>query len=141
MDPFREEVWDYNIAIAREAVRKGFDEVQFDYVRFPTDGQLVGRPLCASPTTRRRACPPSPASWSARGGRSAPRARFVGADIFGYTAFNENDTDIGQRVEELAPHVDYLCPMVYPSGYHVGIPGYPQPGGQPLPRSSTRACG
>src|SRR5262249_22796145 len=40
VDPFRQEVWDYNIAIAQEAVRKGFDEVQFDYVRFPTDGKL-----------------------------------------------------------------------------------------------------
>src|SRR5207253_9412288 len=40
VDPFREEVWAYNIAIAREAVRRGFDEVQFDYVRFPTDAKL-----------------------------------------------------------------------------------------------------
>src|SRR3984893_1779735 len=40
VDPFREEVWDYSIAIAKEAVSKGFDEVQFDYVRFPTDGKL-----------------------------------------------------------------------------------------------------
>jgi len=40
VDPFREQVWDYDIAIAKEAVSKGFDEVQFDYVRFPTDGRL-----------------------------------------------------------------------------------------------------
>jgi hypothetical protein len=51
----------------------------------------------------------------------------VGADLFGYTAFNENDTDIGQRIEEVAPHLDYICPMVYPSGYHKGIPGYANP--------------
>jgi hypothetical protein len=51
----------------------------------------------------------------------------VAADVFGYTAFNENDTDIGQRIEELAPHLDYISPMVYPSGYHVGIPGYRNP--------------
>src|SRR5213076_2994117 len=49
---------------------------------------------------------------------------FVSADVFGYTAFNENDTDIGQRVEELTPHLDYISPMVYPSGYQRGIPGY-----------------
>src|SRR5262249_15665751 len=41
VDPFQEEVWSYNIAIAKEAVRKGFDEIQFDYVRFPTDGRLA----------------------------------------------------------------------------------------------------
>ena len=52
---------------------------------------------------------------------------FLGADVFGYTAFNANDTDIGQRVEELAPHLDYICPMVYPSGYHLGIPGFRNP--------------
>jgi len=40
VDPFREEVWAYNIAIGQEAIRRGFDEVQFDYVRFPTDGKL-----------------------------------------------------------------------------------------------------
>ena len=39
-DPFREEVWDYNIAIAIEAATKGFDEIQFDYIRFPSDGEL-----------------------------------------------------------------------------------------------------
>ncbi|MGH7400402.1 MAG: putative glycoside hydrolase, partial [Candidatus Rokuibacteriota bacterium] len=52
---------------------------------------------------------------------------YVAADVFGYTAFNENDTDIGQRVEEMAPHLDYFSPMVYPSGYHKGIPGYRNP--------------
>ena len=52
---------------------------------------------------------------------------FLGADIFGYTAFNANDTDIGQRIEELSPHLDYICPMVYPSGYHLGIPGVRNP--------------
>ena len=40
VDPFREEVWKYNVAIAREAAKRGFDEIQFDYVRFPTDGKL-----------------------------------------------------------------------------------------------------
>ena len=56
---------------------------------------------------------------------------FVAADVFGYTAFNENDTDIGQRVEELSQHLDYICPMVYPSGYHRGIPGVRNPVAQP----------
>jgi hypothetical protein len=51
----------------------------------------------------------------------------MAADLFGYTAFNENDTDVGQRIEELAPHLDYICPMVYPSGYHRGIPGFRNP--------------
>jgi hypothetical protein len=65
---------------------------------------------------------------------------FIAADLFGYTAFNANDTDIGQRIEELAPHLDYICPMVYPSGYHLGIPGYRNPVAHPyeVVRESVR---
>jgi hypothetical protein len=130
VDPFHEEVWDYNIAIAREAVRKGFDEVQFDYVRFPTDGKL-GAARYSKPNTKDTRLP-AVAAFLARARREiGPLGAFVGADIFGYTAFNENDTDIGQRIEELAPHVDFLCPMVYPSGYHLGIPGYRNPVAHP----------
>jgi hypothetical protein len=126
VDPFREEVWAYNIAIAREAALKGFDEIQFDYVRFPTDGRL-GQARYSKPVTRATRLP-AVASFLERARRElAPLGVFVAADIFGYTAFNENDTDIGQRIEELAPHVDFICPMVYPSGYHLGIPGYRNP--------------
>ena len=126
VDPFREEVWDYNIAIARETVRRGFDEVQFDYVRFPTDGRL-GAARYARPNTRQTRLP-AVAGFLARARRElGAMGAFVAADVFGYTAFNENDTDIGQRIEELAPHVDYFSPMLYPSGYHRGIPGYRNP--------------
>ena len=126
VDPFREEVWDYNLAIAREAVRRGFDEVQFDYVRFPTDGRL-GAARYARPNTRQTRLP-AVTGFLARARRElGAMGAFVAADVFGYTAFNENDTDIGQRIEELAPHLDYLSPMVYPSGYQRGIPGYRNP--------------
>jgi hypothetical protein len=130
VDPFRTEVWDYNIAIAREAVRKGFDEVQFDYVRFPTDGKLAAARYARENVKANRLPAIAGVLERARmelGGMGA----FVAADVFGYTAFNENDTDIGQRIEELAPHLDYICPMVYPSGYHVGIPGYRNPVANP----------
>jgi hypothetical protein len=130
VDPFREDVWDYNIAIAREAVAKGFDEIQFDYVRFPTDGKL-GAARYARPTST-EARLGAIAGFLGRARRQlGPLGAFVAADVFGYTAFNENDTDIGQRIEELAPHLDYICPMVYPSGYHVGIPGYRNPVAHP----------
>ncbi len=130
VDPFREEVWDYNIAIAREAAEKGFDEIQFDYVRFPTDGRLGVARFARPSTTRSRL--EAIAGFLARARRElGATGAFVAADVFGYTAFNENDTDIGQRIEELAPHLDYLCPMVYPSGYHVGIPGFRNPVAHP----------
>ena len=126
VDPFREEVWAYNIAIAQEAVRKGFDEVQFDYVRFPTDGKLSAAKY-AKPNNRETRLPAIVGFLSRARKEIGAMGAFVAADVFGYTAFNENDTDIGQRVEELTPHLDYVCPMVYPSGYHKGIPGYRNP--------------
>jgi hypothetical protein len=126
VDPFREEVWNYNIAIAREAAARGFDEIQFDYVRFPTDGKL-GAAKYAQPNNKDTRLP-AIAGFLGRARRElGPLGVYVAADVFGYTAFNENDTDIGQRIEELAPHVDYFCPMVYPSGYQKGIPGFRNP--------------
>jgi hypothetical protein len=126
VDPFREEVWAYNIAIGQEAIRRGFDEIQFDYVRFPTDGKL-GAARYSKPNSKETRLP-AIAGFLARARRElGASGAFVGADLFGYTAFNENDTDIGQRIEEIAPHLDYICPMVYPSGYHKGIPGHANP--------------
>jgi hypothetical protein len=139
VDPFREEVWEYLFAIAKEAAAKGFDEIQFDYVRFPTDGKLSAAAYSQpnNPATRL----PAIAAFLARARRElGPTGVFLAADIFGYTAFNANDTDIGQRVEELAVHLDYICPMVYPSGYHLGIPGYRNPVAHPyeIVRESVR---
>jgi hypothetical protein len=126
MDPFREEVWNYNIAIAHEAIERGFDEIQFDYVRFATDGKLNAARYSKPVSKETRL--PAIAGFLGRARRElGAHGAYVGADVFGYVAFNENDTDIGQRVEELAPNLDYICPMVYPSGYHVGIPGYRNP--------------
>ena len=126
LDPFREEVWDYNLAIAREAVRRGFDEIQFDYVRFPTDGHLAAAQYSKPNSKETRL--PTIAAFLARARRElGAMGAFVAADVFGYTAFNGNDTDIGQRIEELTPHLDYISPMVYPSGYQRGIPNYRNP--------------
>jgi len=126
VDPFQEEVWAYNIAIGQEAIRRGFDEVQFDYVRFPTDGKLNAARY-AKPNSRETRLPAIAAFLAKARTELGASGAFVAADLFGYTAFNENDTDIGQRIEELAPHLDFICPMVYPSGYHKGIPGHPNP--------------
>jgi hypothetical protein len=126
VDPFREENWDYVIAVAKEAALKGFDEIQFDYVRFPTDGKLAAARYSHpnSPATRL----PAIAGFLAKARRElGPTGVFLAADIFGYTAFNTNDTDIGQRIEEISVSLDYICPMVYPSGYHLGIPGVRNP--------------
>ncbi len=139
VDPFREEVWNYAIAIAKEAAAKGFDEIQFDYVRFPTDGRLSAARYSQPNNSTTRL--PTIAAFLAKARRElGPTGVFIAADLFGYTAFNGNDTDIGQRIEELAPYLDYICPMVYPSGYHLGIPKYRNPVAHPyeVVRESVR---
>jgi hypothetical protein len=104
--------------------------VQFDYMRFPTDGRLGSAGYSKANTRETRL--PTIAAFLERARREiGPTGAFLAVDLFGYTAFNPNDTDIGQRIEEVAPHVDYLCPMVYPSGYHLGIPGFRNPVAHP----------
>lgn len=122
-DPFRREVWDYVLDVAVEAARMGFDEIQFDYMRFPDAPGLV---FAQSSTQANRVAAISGFLAEARR-RLAPYNVFVAADVFGYVLWNRNDTDIGQRLEDLAPHLDYISPMLYPSGFQFGIPGYRNP--------------
>lgn len=126
VDPFRKEVWDYNIAIAKEAAKAGFDEIQFDYMRFPTDGKLSSAKYSQVNNMENRVKTINTFLETASK-ELLPYNVYFSGDIFGYTPWNYNDTDIGQKIEEVAKHLDYLCLMVYPSGYHLGIPGYRNP--------------
>jgi hypothetical protein len=118
VDPFREEVWDYNISIALEAAAAGFDEIQFDYLRFPDARGLV----FSKPSTEANRVAAITGFLREARKRLAPFNVFLAADIFGYVCWNLNDTEIGQRLDSMLPHVDYLSPMLYPSGFHAGIP-------------------
>jgi hypothetical protein len=122
-DPFKSEVWDYNIAIAVEAAQLGFDEIQFDYVRFPDAPGLK----FSKPTDMKSRMGAISGFLAEAYDRLAPYNVFVAADIFGYVTWNLDDTHIGQRLEELSPTVDYISPMLYPSCFQFGIPGYRLP--------------
>lgn len=126
-DPSRKEVWDYNIAIAVEAAKLGFDEIQFDYVRFPDAPGLIFSVPNKMPNRL--------AAISGFLGEAhrqlAPYNVFVAADVFGYVMWNLDDTHIGQRLEELSAVVDYISPMLYPSCFQFGIPGYRIPVAHP----------
>jgi hypothetical protein len=123
VDPFKKEVWEYNIQIAVEAAEQGFDEIQFDYIRFP-DALPVQFSMPNTMENRIKAI--SGFLMEARK-RLSPYNVFLSGDIFGYVCWNLNDTSIGQTLGDLAPHVDYLSPMLYPSGFQYGIPGYRNP--------------
>lgn len=123
VDPTRHEVWDYDIAVAAEAAQAGFDEIQFDYVRFP-DSRKIHFPEPYNQATRTAAIT---GFIDAARQRLAPYNVFLAVDVFGYICWNLDDTHIGQRLEDLLPRVDYLSPMLYPSGFQFGIPGYKNP--------------
>jgi hypothetical protein len=123
VDPFRKEVWNYNIQIAEEAAKLGFDEIQFDYVRFPDSRS----PRFSQPSTEESRVQAVAGFLKEAKARLAPYNVFLAADIFGYVCWNLNDTDIGQKLDAIASTVDYLSPMLYPSGFQFGIPGYRNP--------------
>jgi hypothetical protein len=123
VDPFNKEVWDYNINIAVEAAQNGFDEIQFDYLRFPD----ASAPRFSMPNTEENRVQAISGFLMEARRRLTPYNVFVSGDVFGYVCWNLNDTKIGQRLEDLAAHLDYLCPMLYPSGFQYGIPGYRNP--------------
>jgi hypothetical protein len=122
-DPFQPAVREYNLALAEEAAKMGFDEVQFDYIRFPDTRGLV----FSKANTEENRVAAITALLAAARARLAPYNVFVSADVFGYVCWNLNDTEIGQRLDALAANVDYISPMLYPSGFQYGIPGYRNP--------------
>lgn len=123
IDPMRREAWAYALGVAEEAAQIGFDEVQFDYVRFP---DATGLRFAAANTEAARVDAIGSFLDAARS-RLAPYNVFVAADVFGYICWNQNDTQIGQQLESLAQRLDYISPMLYPSGFTFGIPEHPNP--------------
>lgn len=122
-DPFNHTVWNYNIALAIEAAKEGFDEIQFDYVRFPDQKGLV---LAQQNTEANRRKAISTFLSEAQKHLSLYNV-FVSADNFGYVCWNLDDTGIGQCFADIGPVVDYISPMLYPSSFQFGIPGLRNP--------------
>lgn len=129
VDPFQRETWSYNLDLAENATRLGFQEVQFDYIRFPSDC-VVGRLEYAQEPTpeAQRAAIEGFLSEAAR--RLKPLGVLLSADVFGLTAVEE-DIGVGQTIEGIAQHVDYVSPMVYPSTWRVGSFGSDYPPAEP----------
>lgn len=123
IDPYRKEAWDYTLGVAEEAAAAGFDEIQFDYVRFPDAQGLV----FAQPTNESSRVEAITGFLREARRRLVPYNVFTAIDVFGYVCWNRDDTGIGQRLEDLASVVDYISPMLYPSSFQFGIPGVRNP--------------
>jgi hypothetical protein len=127
VNPMDHTLWDANIDLAYEAATLGFDEIQYDYIRFPTDGDLsrVSYGLENSQENREAAIEKFlQRSYE----RLIPTGVRLSADIFGYTVMVQDDLGIGQNLDQLASHVDYLSPMIYPSHWPNGsmaLKGHP----------------
>ncbi|MDR1900847.1 MAG: hypothetical protein LBQ88_01000 [Treponema sp.] len=114
VDPYSEEVWEYTAALSQELIERGFDEIQFDYIRFPTDGQNLAN-------ARYR--------WQDTGmdmesailsflRHVRPRIKApISIDIYGANGWYRTGARTGQEVELLASYVDVICPMYYPSHF------------------------
>ena len=128
--PASKEVWAYNLAIAKEAAAKGFDEVQFDYVRFPTDGKLktMSYPLYKRDVPKHEIIR---RFFEYVDQQMKPVDVLTSADIFGLTTMVDDDMNIGQRIEDVADYVDFVCPMIYPSHYPKGHLGLKNPADHP----------
>lgn len=131
MDMTNPDTWQYPIDLGIEACGLGFDEIQFDYVRFPTDGDIstivysAGTPDAASRVT-------TIAGFLAEAKRQIHEAGCaVSADIFAIVLSTSDDQGLGQRVEELSWSVDAISPMIYPSHYSNGWLGLDRPNNYP----------
>lgn len=132
LDPSKKEVQDYAIAIAREMVENGVDEVQWDYVRFPAMGKTQNARYDFDMKTKERH--EIITAFAKRAYEELkPTGVMISADVYGIMAWAQPiDVKVtGQLLEDMANYVDVLCPMVYPSHFNDGFAGIPRPANQP----------
>lgn len=150
LNPEKQEVWDYTAAIAREAIDLGFDEVQFDYVRFPSDGNLKTLMFTHGDRERHDVMREF---FSFISDALSDEPAWLSFDLFGFVMERHNGLSIGQRLEDAVGFADYLSPMMYPSHYPSGHLGLANPAafpalvidhgmqaGMPYVASSTRTA-
>ncbi|MFC3804148.1 putative glycoside hydrolase [Cohnella sp. GCM10012308] len=119
VNPYRKEVWDYNIAVAKEAAKLGFKEIQFDYVRFPEGFEKKADSLKFTKSDESRTDVVSGFVKYAKE-QLEPLGVRVSVDIFGYAASVPAAEGIGQDFGKISSNVDVISPMIYPSHYSTG---------------------
>jgi len=142
VDAGNEEMWKYLVDLSKESYAIGFDEINFDYIRFPSDGNMqdIYFPDSNNILVNNVAKPAVGTSTPAvKSGKSIVMRGFfeylhktlseeanipISADLFGMTSSNYDDLNIGQVLEDAAPNFDFIAPMVYPSHYPTGFNGY-----------------
>lgn len=132
VDPYRKEVWDYLVEVGTEAKEAGFDEVQFDYIRFSTEGTMRDVVFDEAVTGGRSKTDVITEFVKYAYENLASQGLFVSADVFGTIIGSDIDAQaVGQVYTEMAKHLDYICPMIYPSHYGPGNFGLEHPDTMP----------
>lgn len=130
VDPCSKEVWDYTIKVAKEAEGAGFDELNFDYIRFPSDGNMSNIKYTYCPQEFSKSDKLAD-FFDYLNKNLEPLGIPLSADIFGMASTNYDDLNIGQVLEKIEPYFDYICPMVYPSHYPPTYNGFKNPAEHP----------
>jgi hypothetical protein len=126
VDVSSQEYWDYIVTLSKEAVELGFDELNYDYIRYPSDGPM--KDAVYKNPNRQDALE---RFFVYLHEHMEPTGVVTSADLFGMTASNTDDLGIGQVLERTLPYFDYIMPMVYPSHYPDGFNGYSDPNNYP----------
>jgi hypothetical protein len=128
IDPASRPAWEYILSIARDALGHGVDELNFDYVRFPSDGNLKDMyfPSWDGKTPKHKVI----RQFFTYLRKQLPDVR-ISVDLFGLATVNQDDLGIGQVIEDAYATFDDVCPMVYPSHYARKFLGFPNPAEHP----------
>jgi len=131
VDPASPEVWEYLVEIGRAAARAGVDELNFDYIRFPSDGDLsaLRYPVYDVAVESRRQVIRRFFEYLTT--QLRPTGAVLSADLFGLATVRPDDMGIGQIIEDAFLYFDYISPMVYPSHYARGFMQFANPADHP----------
>jgi hypothetical protein len=136
LDAGSKEVWEYMVALGKESYSNGFDELNFDYVRFPSDGNMNDiyypfseEKVLADPDYGKAEVIRDFFAYLSEGLKGS--GVVLSVDLFGMVTTNPDDLNVGQVLEYAEPYFDYIAPMVYPSHYPRGFNGWQNPNHYP----------
>lgn len=125
-------LWEYNVTVAKEAAKAGFNEIQFDYVRFPaSDGGKLDKVLNYRNTENMTKAEAIQKYLNYAKKELEPYNVYISADIYGQVGSSSDDMALGQFWEAVSSEVDYVSPMMYPSHYGKGVYGLAVPDANP----------
>jgi len=116
VNPYDKRSRKYTIQIAEEAAKAGFDEINFDYIRFPAKKGL----RFSKKNTQKNRIKAIGDFLDLAQSSLRKYGVFISVDTYGNVCWEKGDVGIGQTITSLAKHTDYICPMLYPSGFSKG---------------------